>query len=47
MVTTVLGLVVAIPMLFLHSIVASKAKAVTEVLQQQAAGMIAEIAERK
>ena len=47
LVTTVLGLVVAIPMLFLHSIVASKAKAVTEVLQQQAAGMIAEIAERK
>ncbi|MCF6301528.1 MAG: MotA/TolQ/ExbB proton channel family protein, partial [Proteobacteria bacterium] len=47
LVTTVLGLVVAIPMLFLHSIVAGRAKAITEVLQQQAAGMIAEIAERK
>ncbi len=47
LVTTVLGLVVAIPMLFLHSLVSSKAKAVTEVLQQQSAGMIAEIAERK
>ena len=47
LVTTVLGLVVAIPMLFLHSVVASKAKSITEVLQQQAAGMIAEIAERK
>lgn len=46
LVTTVLGLVVAIPMVFLHSIVASKAKGVTEVITQQAAGMIAERAEQ-
>ena len=46
LVTTVLGLCVAIPMVFLHSVVSSKAKGVSEVLTQQAAGMIAERAER-
>ncbi len=46
LVTTVLGLVVAIPMVFLHSIVASKAKGVSEIITQQAAGMIAERAEQ-
>ncbi|MBT8142880.1 MAG: energy transducer TonB [Gammaproteobacteria bacterium] len=46
LVTTVLGLCVAIPMVFLHSIVASKAKGVSEVITQQAAGMIAERAEQ-
>jgi len=46
LVTTVLGLVVAIPMVFLHSIVASKAKGVSEIITQQAAGMVAERAEQ-
>jgi len=46
LVTTVLGLVVAIPMVFLHSIVSSKAKGVSEIITQQAAGMIAERAEQ-
>jgi len=46
LVTTVLGLCVAIPMVFLHSIVSSKAKGVSEIITQQAAGMIAERAEQ-
>jgi len=46
LVTTVLGLCVAIPMVFLHSIVAGRAKSVSEVITQQAAGMVAERAEQ-
>jgi len=45
LVTTVCGLVVAIPMVFLHTIVASRAKRVTQVLNEQASGMVAERAE--
>ncbi len=43
--TTVLGLCVAIPTVFLHTIVAGRAKRVTQVLQEQAAGMVARHAE--
>ncbi len=39
--TTVLGLVVAIPLLFLHSLVASRSRALIQVLDEQSAGMIA------
>jgi len=46
LVTTVLGLCVAIPMVFLHSLVAGRAKSVTEVITQQAAGMVAERSEK-
>lgn len=42
LVTTVLGLVVAIPMVVLHAIVDSRAKAVLHTLKHQSAGMIAE-----
>lgn len=42
LVTTVLGLCVAIPMLLLHSLVNGKAKAVQHILEEQSAGIIAE-----
>ncbi|WP_150305986.1 MotA/TolQ/ExbB proton channel family protein [Pseudomonas saliphila] len=41
LVTTVLGLVVAIPLLFLHGLVAARSKALIQVLEQQSAGLIA------
>ena len=41
LVTTVLGLVVAIPLLFLHSLLASRSKALIQLLEQQSAGLIA------
>lgn len=41
LVTTVLGLCVAIPLVLLHSIVASKSKGLIEILEEQSAGMIA------
>ena len=41
LVTTVLGLIVAIPLLFMHSIVAARSKALVQVLEQQSAGLIA------
>ena len=41
LVTTVLGLTVAIPLLFLHATVAARSKALTQVLEQQSAGLIA------
>ena len=45
LVTTVLGLVVAIPTVFLHTLVASRARRLTQVLQEEAAGILAERAE--
>jgi biopolymer transport protein ExbB len=45
LVTTVLGLCVAIPMVFLHTLVNSRAKRMTQILQEEAAGMLAERAE--
>ena len=45
LVTTVLGLTVAIPMVFLHTIVASRAKRVSQILNEQASGMVADRAE--
>ena len=41
LVTTVLGLCVAIPMVLLHTAAASKAKRVEEILEEQSAGMVA------
>ena len=46
LVTTVLGLTVAIPTLFLHSFVASMSKRVVHVLEEQSAGIIASHAEK-
>ncbi len=42
LVTTVLGLVVAIPMVLLHTIVAGRSSRIVHVLQEQSAGIIAE-----
>lgn len=41
LVTTVLGLVVAIPLLFLHSLLVARSRSLTRVLDEQAAGLIA------
>lgn len=46
LVTTVLGLTMAIPLLLLHSVVSSRSKALTQVLEEQSAGLIATHAER-
>jgi len=45
LVTTVLGLVVAIPLVLLHSVVAGRSKALIEVLEEQSAGIIAKQSE--
>lgn len=47
LVTTVLGLIVAIPLTLLHSILQAKAKALIQVLEEQAAGIIARKAEQR
>ncbi len=46
LVTTVLGLVVAIPLVFLHSLVSGRSRSMVEVLEEQSAGMIARHSER-
>ena len=46
LVTTVLGLVMAIPLLLLHSVVAGRSKSLIQVLEQQSAGVVAAHAER-
>ncbi|MDX1580115.1 MAG: MotA/TolQ/ExbB proton channel family protein [Alphaproteobacteria bacterium] len=47
LVTTVLGLVVAIPMTLLYTLVASRAQRIIHVLEEQAAGIVALHAEKK
>jgi biopolymer transport protein ExbB len=47
LVTTVLGLVVAIPLTLLHSALQGKAKSLIQVLEEQAAGIIARLAENR
>jgi biopolymer transport protein ExbB len=47
LVTTVEGLVAAIPLILLHAVISSQAKGVQQVLDEQAAGMVAERAEQK
>jgi biopolymer transport protein ExbB len=46
LVTTMLGLTVAIPLVLLHALLASSAKRVTDVLDEQSAGLIARRAEQ-
>ncbi len=46
LVTTVLGLVVAIPMVLLHTYLNGRSRRVLSILQEQSAGMIAEHSER-
>lgn len=47
LVTTALGLIAALPLIFAHSIVATKAKSVLHVLDEQSAGIIAAHAEKE
>ncbi|MEM7466114.1 MAG: MotA/TolQ/ExbB proton channel family protein [Pseudomonadota bacterium] len=47
LVTTVLGLCVAIPTVLLHTLVVSRGKRLTQILEQQAAGLVAHQAERR
>jgi biopolymer transport protein ExbB len=47
LVTTVLGLVVAIPLTLLHSFLQGRAKALIQILEEQAAGIIARVAEER
>jgi len=45
--TTVLGIVVAIPTIFMHTVVKSRADTIIHILEEQATGMIAQKAERQ
>ncbi|MBR9813472.1 MotA/TolQ/ExbB proton channel family protein [bacterium] len=47
LVTTVLGLVVAIPLLFLHSLLSGRSRSLIRILDEQAAGLIARRVERR
>lgn len=47
LVTTVLGLCVAIPLTFLHSILQARAKTLIQMLEEQSAGIIARMAEKQ
>lgn len=47
LVTTVLGLLTAIPLVLLHTVVSGRSKSVTHILEEQSAGMIATHAERR
>jgi biopolymer transport protein ExbB len=47
LVTTMLGLMVAIPLVLLHALVSNTSKSVVEVLEEQAAGLIARRAEQR
>lgn len=47
LVTTVLGLVVAIPLLFLHSLLSGRSRSLIRILDEQAAGLIARRVEHR
>ena len=47
LVTTALGLICALPLILIHSIVAGKAKSVLQKLDEQSAGLIAALAEKE
>lgn len=47
LVTTALGLIAALPLLFVHSIVQAKAKSILHVLDEQSAGIVAAHAEKE
>ena len=47
LVTTMLGLCIAIPLLFLHSIVASRSRILVQILDEQTAGLISRRSEKK
>jgi biopolymer transport protein ExbB len=47
LVTTAEGLIVAIPLVFLHSLISGRSKELIEVLEEQSAGMVARSAEAR
>ena len=47
LVTTMLGLIVAIPLVFLHTVVSGRSRNLIEVLEEQSAGIIARATERR
>ena len=47
LITTVLGLVVAIPLLLLHAAAATRSREIVQILEEQATGMIAAFSEKK
>jgi biopolymer transport protein ExbB len=47
LVTTALGLICALPLILIHSVVAGKSKSVLQKLDEQTAGLIASIAEKE
>ena len=47
LVTTVLGLIAAIPLLFAHSVVSARSKGLVQILDEQAAGLLASRLERE
>ncbi len=47
LVTTMLGLIVAIPLLFIHSLLASRSKTLIQILEEQSAGVISAIVEKR
>ncbi|WP_371186239.1 MotA/TolQ/ExbB proton channel family protein [Thalassotalea maritima] len=47
LVTTAMGLIAALPLILIHSIVATRGKQIFHVLDEQSAGIIAEIAEKE
>lgn len=47
LVTTAEGLIVAIPLVFLHSVISSRSRELIEILEEQSAGMIARAAEKQ
>ena len=46
LVTTVEGLIVAIPLVFLHSVLTANSRALIEILEEQSAGIIARFSEQ-
>lgn len=47
LITTVLGLIVAIPLTIIHSLLHSRARGLIQILEEQAAGIVARLAERR
>ena len=46
LITTVLGLIAAIPLLLLHNFVATRSKDLVQILEERSAGMVASRAEK-
>ncbi|BCX89777.1 biopolymer transport protein ExbB [Methylomarinovum tepidoasis] len=47
LVTTMLGLSVAIPLLFLHALLASRSRTIVSILEEQSAGLVSQILEKR